>query len=102
MVTNAGDSVIVRSTIELAHKMGLIVVAEGIEDAVTLEQLREMGCDVVQGYHVSSPLDAEEFATWVRNSRWTRGISGAKESASSGVSPAANEGWHSPVSEVAD
>ena len=50
MATDASDALIVRSTIELAHKLGLTVVASGVEDEATLEQLRELGCDAVQGF----------------------------------------------------
>ncbi|HCB06479.1 MAG TPA: hypothetical protein DEQ43_19940, partial [Nocardioides bacterium] len=40
------------------------VVAEGVEDAETLEQLAELGCDVIQGYHVARPMPADQFAPW--------------------------------------
>ncbi|HVG67194.1 MAG TPA: bifunctional diguanylate cyclase/phosphodiesterase, partial [Gaiellales bacterium] len=50
------DAAIVRSTIDLAHNLGLTVVAEGVEDDTALATLDEMRCDVVQGYHVSRPV----------------------------------------------
>ena len=50
------DATIVKSTIELAHNMGLTVVAEGVESEVAVHLLRAMGCDLVQGEHISSPL----------------------------------------------
>jgi EAL domain-containing protein (putative c-di-GMP-specific phosphodiesterase class I) len=56
---------IVATTIELAHALGLRVVAEGIEDEGTLVALRELGCDVAQGYHLSRPLTAAGFAAWL-------------------------------------
>ena len=59
------DEVIVRSTIELGHNLGLVVVAEGVEHAETWARLRELGCDVVQGYYVSRPLPADEFEAWL-------------------------------------
>ena len=59
------DLVIVRSTIELGHNMGLGVVAEGVETAASLETLRQLGCDLAQGYHVSRPLPADEFLAWL-------------------------------------
>nr|WKF62065.1 putative signaling protein [Paraburkholderia busanensis] len=65
MVKDASDEVIVRSTIALAHNMGLSVVAEGVEDAQTLERLRALGCDVAQGYHLSRPLTADALETWM-------------------------------------
>ena len=56
---------IVATTIELAHALGLRVVAEGIEDEGTLLALRELGCDLAQGYHLSRPLTAAGFAAWL-------------------------------------
>lgn len=53
---NANDAVLVRSTIDLAHSLGLKVVAEGIEDPECLAFLRGAGCDLVQGYHISRPV----------------------------------------------
>ena len=72
MARDALDSVIVRSTIELAHNMGLVVVAEGVEDEATLDHLRALGCDAVQGYFLSRPMAATEIPAWVRGSAWTR------------------------------
>jgi diguanylate cyclase (GGDEF)-like protein len=65
MVHNAQDAVIVRSTIGLAHNLNLKVVAEGVEDAATLEMLRQMGCDQIQGYHINRPLAADALITWL-------------------------------------
>ena len=59
------DAAIVRSTIDLAHSLGLEVVAEGIENEETWQQLADMGCDVAQGYFLSRPLSPEAFATWM-------------------------------------
>jgi EAL domain-containing protein (putative c-di-GMP-specific phosphodiesterase class I) len=56
---------IVATTIELAHALGLRVVAEGIEDQETLVALRELGCDLAQGYHVSRPLAPADFTAWL-------------------------------------
>ena len=67
MARDASDAVIVRSTIDLAHNMGLTVVAEGVEDEVTLERLRSMSCDMAQGYHLSKPLMATDVVTWIRS-----------------------------------
>jgi len=64
MVRDASDAVIVRSTIELAHNTGL-VVAEGVEDEATLERLRTHGCDIVQGFHLSRPLEADQVQAWM-------------------------------------
>ena len=56
---------IVTSTLQLAHALGLAFVAEGVEDAATLDALTFLGCDVVQGYHVSRPLPPEQLCTWL-------------------------------------
>ena len=61
MDSNSGDAAIVRSIISLGHDLGLEVVAEGVETAVTWDQLALLGCDVVQGYFFSRPLPAEEL-----------------------------------------
>ena len=55
----SSDAIIVRSTIELGHNLGLRIVAEGIEDAETLAWLTELGCDIGQGYFISRPMSAE-------------------------------------------
>ncbi|MGC9457408.1 MAG: bifunctional diguanylate cyclase/phosphodiesterase [Halothiobacillaceae bacterium] len=55
MLENEQDEVIVRSTIALGHNLGLKVVAEGVENAGTLDRLRNMGCDLAQGYHIGRP-----------------------------------------------
>jgi EAL domain-containing protein (putative c-di-GMP-specific phosphodiesterase class I) len=64
--------VIVRSTIDLAHNMGLSVVAEGVEDEATVDRLRGLGCDMVQGYLLSRPLAAGDLAVWMKTSQWMR------------------------------
>ncbi len=74
MARDPSDAVIVRSTIDLAHNMGLAVVAEGVEDEATLEQLRALGCDMVQGYWLSRPLGEAEIPAWMRGSAWTRSV----------------------------
>lgn len=61
---NANDAVIVQSTIQLAHNLGMKVVAEGIETATVSEHLRELGCDIAQGYHYGKPMPPEDFGKW--------------------------------------
>jgi EAL domain-containing protein (putative c-di-GMP-specific phosphodiesterase class I) len=56
---------IVATAIQLAHSLGLRVVAEGIEESATLDALRAMDCDLAQGYHVARPMPPEDFATWL-------------------------------------
>jgi diguanylate cyclase (GGDEF)-like protein len=63
------DIVIVRSTIELGHNMGLKVIAEGVESAEAWDILKSLGCDMAQGYFVSPPLPSEEFGVWMRKSQ---------------------------------
>ena len=61
-----GDEVIVQSTIELAHNLGLTCVAEGVQDEATLERLAKLGCDTAQGDFISPPLDGAGVANWLR------------------------------------
>jgi diguanylate cyclase (GGDEF)-like protein len=60
-----GDAVIVRSTIEMGHNLGLRVVAEGVEDDAALHLLRSWKCDVVQGYGISRPLGRADVLSWL-------------------------------------
>ena len=64
MEVGEDDAMIVRSTIDLAHNLGLTVVAEGVENAAILERLRALACDEAQGYHISRPVPAQEFLAW--------------------------------------
>ena len=59
------SAAIVRSTVDLAHSLGLRLVAEGVEDTATLERLRAYGCDVSQGFLHSRPLPADELGRWL-------------------------------------
>ncbi len=63
------EAVLVRSIVELGHRLGLRVVAEGVEDAASLDLLTEFGCDVVQGYGVSPPLSPQDLAVFCRTPR---------------------------------
>jgi diguanylate cyclase (GGDEF)-like protein len=58
---------IVTSTLQLAHALDLVLVAEGAEDQATVDALTTLGCDVVQGYHLSKPLPPEQLRTWLRD-----------------------------------
>ncbi len=62
---NPNDEVIVRSTIDLAHNLGLSVVAEGVESHDCLDRLRDFGCDTAQGFHMSPPLPEDELNDWL-------------------------------------
>jgi diguanylate cyclase (GGDEF)-like protein len=67
------DLVIVRSTIELGHNMGLIVIAEGVETAESWRILKRLGCDMAQGYYMSPPLPVGAIGDWFRSSEWGTG-----------------------------
>jgi diguanylate cyclase len=66
MATSNSDAVIVRSTIDLGHNLGLHVVAEGVENQATWEELAALGCDTAQGYHLGRPMPAAELEQWLR------------------------------------
>ena len=58
---------IVTSTLQLAHALHLTLVAEGAEDQATVDALATLGCDVVQGYHLSRPLPPEKLWSWLQD-----------------------------------
>jgi EAL domain-containing protein (putative c-di-GMP-specific phosphodiesterase class I) len=60
---------IVRAVVELGHGLGMRCVAEGVESAEILATLRELGCDVAQGFHIARPMPAEMVAPWLRAQR---------------------------------
>ncbi|CAN3982883.1 putative phosphodiesterase [Kitasatospora purpeofusca] len=66
MATDDHDAAVVRCSVELAHSLGLTVVAEGVEDDETWERLHGMGVDAVQGWLVSAALPAEQATAWLR------------------------------------
>ncbi|MEU3547588.1 putative bifunctional diguanylate cyclase/phosphodiesterase [Streptomyces longwoodensis] len=75
LAVDAQDAEIVRCTVDLAHSLGLLVVAEGVEDDETWERLRDLGCDAVQGWLVAAAMPPEEMTAWLlaRGSRgWQR------------------------------
>jgi len=74
MAADDNDAVIVRSTIELAHNLGLQVVAEGVETPYLWDRLAALGCDAAQGYHVSQPMPAEALNQWFVDSPWQVGL----------------------------
>ncbi|HEX7304792.1 bifunctional diguanylate cyclase/phosphodiesterase [Lentzea sp.] len=67
MRTDASSGAITRSLLGLAHNLELEVVAEGVEDEETWNVLAALGCDIVQGYCLSRPLPADDFAAWLRD-----------------------------------
>ncbi|MCZ2134754.1 MAG: EAL domain-containing protein [Burkholderiales bacterium] len=67
VMQNAEDAIIVQSTIALAHNLGLTVVAEGVEDAATLQFLELHGCDFAQGYGIAHPLSLNAVTDWLKS-----------------------------------
>lgn len=62
--------VIVRSTLELGHNLGLKVVAEGVENEEVCRHLSQLGCDEIQGYYLSRPIPVRDFFAWAKVSKW--------------------------------
>jgi diguanylate cyclase (GGDEF)-like protein len=67
MTTNASDSVLVQSAIDLGHNLGLSVVAEGVEDDTTLSALKIAGADIVQGFYLGRPMTQDLLELWLTN-----------------------------------
>jgi diguanylate cyclase (GGDEF)-like protein len=65
LASDLGDLAVVRAIVELGHSLGLTVVAEGVEQDATRDQLVEMGCDVAQGFLISRPLASNRFDSWL-------------------------------------
>jgi diguanylate cyclase (GGDEF)-like protein len=74
MAENRDDETIVRSTIDLAHNMGLKVVAEGVESEAIVQRLAQLRCDLAQGFHLSRPLSPDRLEAWLR--RWCENVCG--------------------------
>jgi EAL domain-containing protein (putative c-di-GMP-specific phosphodiesterase class I) len=66
MVSNKDDEAVVHSTIELAHNLGLSVVAEGVENRSAFDLLVKLGCDTIQGFLISKPLSHEKFSIFIK------------------------------------
>ncbi len=67
MLTDENDEVIVRTTTDLAHNLGMRVIAEGVESQEVEDMLRCMGCDSAQGYHYSRPVTGDDFLVLLSN-----------------------------------
>lgn len=67
MKSDNNDAVIVRATVDLAHHMGMRVVAEGVESAEILAVLADLGCDLAQGYHISRPIPHAALLDWMKS-----------------------------------
>ena len=70
MHSNKNDEIIVRSTVDLGHNLGLTVVAEGVETQGAWDKLKELGCDSAQGYFMGRPVAAAELEVWIKQSPW--------------------------------
>ena len=78
MAVDASDAAIVRSTIDLAHNLGLRVVAEGVESEDAWRHLEALGCDFAQGYYLSRPLPAEAATRMIRERGTGRDVAAAR------------------------
>lgn len=76
MIEDENDAVIVKATIELAHNLGLKIVAEGVKDQETWDRLRSLNCDIAQGFFISEPITAEEFINRELSHSWPKCASG--------------------------
>ena len=70
MMQDPQAAVIVKSTIELGHNLGLKVVAEGVESREIWDRLTQWGCDTAQGYYMSRPLPEDQLIKWLAESDW--------------------------------
>ena len=67
MTTSPQNHAIAQAVVDVAHNLGLRVVGEGVEDTATLEALRRLGCDEVQGYQLCRPVPPVELMAWLRD-----------------------------------
>lgn len=72
LTDDANNQIIVTSTVDLGHNLGLRVVAEGVEDIGTWRHLQLLGCDEIQGYVIQKPISADDFDTWL--AEWGAGL----------------------------
>ena len=70
MSQSQNDAIIVRSTVDLAHNLGLKVIAEGVENKDLWDRLSALGCDEAQGYYMARPMPADDLTRWVDESPW--------------------------------
>ncbi|HVR89322.1 MAG TPA: EAL domain-containing protein [Candidatus Limnocylindria bacterium] len=63
--SDASSSTIVQATVDLGHRLGFAVVAEGVETQCEWDRLVELGCDIVQGYHIARPMPAADIVRWL-------------------------------------
>ena len=86
--TDAKDALLVKSTIDLAHSLGLKVTAEGVESREALAMLQMMGCDLAQGFHIARPMALEKLVAflgeWSNANPLPEGEGGARRAAVGG------------------
>ena len=73
LISNRADAIIVESAMDLGHKLGLSIVAEGVEDEATLDAIRELGIDVVQGFLLGKPMPEKHIRQWIDHRAKTPG-----------------------------
>lgn len=69
MLDNDGDFAIVKATIDMGHDLGLQIIAEGVEDKNTLDELNKLGCELAQGYYISKPVEYAKFLEFIEKQR---------------------------------
>jgi len=70
MIHDNSSAVIVRSTIDLAHNLGLKIVAEGVENDEQIEFLAKLKCDMIQGYAIAAEMNTDDLCQWFQHSKW--------------------------------
>lgn len=70
MAVDSDDETIVHSVIDMAHTLGLTVIAEGVENGSVMKQLNDLACDYIQGYYISRPLPARKITPLLRDLNW--------------------------------
>ncbi|MBN1772312.1 MAG: EAL domain-containing protein, partial [Deltaproteobacteria bacterium] len=75
LAASAGDAAIVQTIAALGHHLGLDVVAEGVEDAESLDRLGHLGCDLAQGFHIARPMPGPDVLPWLYTSPFGLGPS---------------------------
>jgi diguanylate cyclase (GGDEF)-like protein len=81
MDRDESDRAIVRSTVDLAHHLGMEAIAEGVESQPALDELRELGCHLAQGFLISPPLPAAELGEWLATTGHAGGSAAARRPA---------------------
>jgi EAL domain-containing protein (putative c-di-GMP-specific phosphodiesterase class I) len=76
LLCSDNDKAIVKTTINLAHNLGIKVTAEGVESKEIMSKLMEYDCDVAQGFFLSKPISVKDFTKWVTDSKWEISKSG--------------------------